>query len=313
MAAKFIVQGPRGDVAEANAYISVARFKQHHDDRGNTYGAASDPNIQLAIVKATDYVDQRWRDQFRGVKLNDAKPAFAQGLLTFGGNASNLETVVIGARTYTFKAALAGANDVLVGAAASASRDNLVAAIVGGLGSGARYHAATLPNDDVTAYANGANMAVQAQRPGLPGNNIAVSETGANLSWGASFLSGGTLVQSTEWPRLDAADDQGLPILGIPERLQQAVAEYALRALTMALLIDPPRPVDSGGAPQPVGAITAVSVKVGPVSESKEYDQSYSPSGTATISGLLLPQIPAADLPMEALLKEGLGSGKAIR
>lgn len=57
----FTVQDNTGGVAGANAYISVAEFKAYHDDRGaSLYGAATDQAIQMAIVKATDYLDTRF-------------------------------------------------------------------------------------------------------------------------------------------------------------------------------------------------------------------------------------------------------------
>lgn len=56
----FIVQDDTGEVADANAYIEVQFFKDYHTDRGNSYGAATDGQIQLAIIKATDYLDRRF-------------------------------------------------------------------------------------------------------------------------------------------------------------------------------------------------------------------------------------------------------------
>lgn len=63
------VQNDSGTVADANAYVTVAYFKAYHDARGNDYSAAtSDPLIEKAIIKATDYLDQRFR--FRGSRAN---------------------------------------------------------------------------------------------------------------------------------------------------------------------------------------------------------------------------------------------------
>lgn len=56
-----IVQDNTGSVADANAYITVAEFKAYHDDRGGDYsGAADDAAIEAAIIRATDYLDQRF-------------------------------------------------------------------------------------------------------------------------------------------------------------------------------------------------------------------------------------------------------------
>jgi hypothetical protein len=50
----------------ANAYMTVAEFMSYHDSRGNTYAASPLDPIMFAIVKATDYLDQKYR--FRGIK-----------------------------------------------------------------------------------------------------------------------------------------------------------------------------------------------------------------------------------------------------
>lgn len=64
----FTVQNDTGSQAGANAYISVAEFKAYHDNRGNDYsGAADDTAIEYAIIKATDYIDQRFN--FVGKKM----------------------------------------------------------------------------------------------------------------------------------------------------------------------------------------------------------------------------------------------------
>jgi len=63
-------------VANANAYDTLAAFKQYHDDRGGDYSAYTDPQIQTAIVRATQYVDSRFL--FPGVKLNPEDAAVYQ-------------------------------------------------------------------------------------------------------------------------------------------------------------------------------------------------------------------------------------------
>ncbi len=56
-----IVQNNDGSVPGANAYISVEEFKAYHDDRAQPYAAYSDAEIETAIIRATDYLDQRFR------------------------------------------------------------------------------------------------------------------------------------------------------------------------------------------------------------------------------------------------------------
>lgn len=55
------VQDNQGSVADANGYITLVEFKAYHDDRGNDYSASDDAAIEQAIVKATDYLDARYR------------------------------------------------------------------------------------------------------------------------------------------------------------------------------------------------------------------------------------------------------------
>lgn len=55
-----VVQDNTGSVEGANAYISVATFKAYHDDRGNSYAGSDDTAIEQAIIRATDYLDQRF-------------------------------------------------------------------------------------------------------------------------------------------------------------------------------------------------------------------------------------------------------------
>ncbi len=61
-----LVQNDAGSIDGANAYVSVAEFKAYHDGRGNSYGAAADAAIEQAIVRATDYLDTRFR--FVGIR-----------------------------------------------------------------------------------------------------------------------------------------------------------------------------------------------------------------------------------------------------
>lgn len=65
MAFTFVVETGDG-VIGANGYITVAQFKDHHDGRGRVYTPYTDPAIQAAIVRATDYVDKRFGRRFLG-------------------------------------------------------------------------------------------------------------------------------------------------------------------------------------------------------------------------------------------------------
>lgn len=56
----FTVQDDTGEVDDANAYVTVAFFKAYHTDRGGSYSAYSDTQIEQAVVRATDYLDNRF-------------------------------------------------------------------------------------------------------------------------------------------------------------------------------------------------------------------------------------------------------------
>lgn len=62
-----VVQSDDGTAAGANSYIDLPAFKSYHDDRGNVYATFTDPQITSALIRATDYIDTRFR--FRGVRL----------------------------------------------------------------------------------------------------------------------------------------------------------------------------------------------------------------------------------------------------
>lgn len=65
----FTVEDGSG-VQDANAYIAVAFFREHHADRGRITDdpAITDAQAQTAIVRATDYIDQRFGTRFRGFR-----------------------------------------------------------------------------------------------------------------------------------------------------------------------------------------------------------------------------------------------------
>lgn len=59
----FTVQNSTGSVAGANSYTTVAEFKAHCDDYGlsSVYAAVADSVIEGALVRATSFLDSRWR------------------------------------------------------------------------------------------------------------------------------------------------------------------------------------------------------------------------------------------------------------
>jgi hypothetical protein len=117
----------------------------------------------------------------------------AAGVLTLTGNAVNNETVTIGGRTYTWKTTATVTPDTVeIGASASLSIDNLIAAINGDAGAGTVYGTGTLPHTDVDAAAGaGDTMNLTAKLGGTAGNSIVTTETMTAGSFGATTLTGG--------------------------------------------------------------------------------------------------------------------------
>lgn len=118
----------------------------------------------------------------------------ATGTLTATANFGNTETVTTGSKVYTFQTVLTNVDgNVLIGATASDSLDNLIAAINLAAGAGTLYATATTANTFVSAVAGaGDTLDATARTAGTGGNSIATTETAANASWGGATLSGGS-------------------------------------------------------------------------------------------------------------------------
>ena len=120
----------------------------------------------------------------------------ATGVLTAADNPADGDTVTIISKIYTFKTALTSADapyEVLIGAAATDSLDNLIAAVNSGAGAGTTYGYNTPPNADVSAAAGaGDTIDFSSRYSGVDANNITTVADGADLSWGAATLTGAT-------------------------------------------------------------------------------------------------------------------------
>lgn len=68
--------------ADSNSYASVAQADTYHADRGNTaWASATTSNKQIALIKATDYLERHYRGRYKGKKKTDTQalswPRFA--------------------------------------------------------------------------------------------------------------------------------------------------------------------------------------------------------------------------------------------
>ncbi len=291
-------------VTGANSYVSATFVTSYLTDRSrsteNSWSSASTAVKESACIAATDYIENAFRDLFKGQKeFRDISTA--RSTLTFTAQPTAADTVTLGDVTYTFVAAIAVANDVLIGDTVADSIDNLVSAInLSSSGSGSLYHEDTVENENAsgTAFIDDTMVALSLLT-GTRGNSVVSTETSSTASWNFATLVGGSDIvkpQPLSFPRQDLFDRDGIAQIGIPDRLQFATSEYAVRARSAALAQDPD--VDVTG-----GQIVRKSEAVGPITESTEYLP-----GTAGAGNLA--KYPAAD----RLLRDFLGrSGNVVR
>lgn len=123
----------------------------------------------------------------------------ATSILTLTANLSDGDLVRIGTLSrglvvYKAQTVLTNvANNFLIGATASVTIDNLIAAIILASGAGTLFAAATEVHPDVTAVAGaGDTMDVTAKRGGTSSNAIVTTETSGTASWTSGTLASGT-------------------------------------------------------------------------------------------------------------------------
>lgn len=192
-----------------------------------------------------------------GLVFNHALPApvKATGVLTFSGVAVAAQTVTIGTRVYTWRAAPAAAYEVLIGADQDASLTNLTAAINGTGTDGVEYGAGTLSHPLVTGVANTTanTLTLTARAGGRFGNAVATTETGTNTAWGAATLTGGVDsfmldVSAAQKLYLNPQMAQGAPF--VIDRIEERAALKVVRgtnatAGTLSLTV-----IDGAGRPR---------------------------------------------------------------
>lgn len=129
------------------------------------------------------------------INSDDAGGVQAFGAITFTGVGTAGDTVTIGGVVYTLRAVPAAAGDVDIGATATETAANLVAAINAGAGSGTAYGAGTVVHPTVFASSSAGVVTVTAKDYGPAGNSIATTENGTAASFAAATLTGGTIAQ----------------------------------------------------------------------------------------------------------------------
>jgi len=287
-------------IREANAYTDVAYVTSYLTARNrqneNGWNTATTAAKEAAVIAATDYIDTRFGARFRGVPSFTFTDEKAKATITFNGLPLVGQTLTLGDDVYTFVASLSGAAfEVIRGANAEAVATNLEAAIMAGPGAGVTYGLGTPQSRHAGAARAGAVLTLTAKAAGAGGNLSVLQGPLANavIVPFAGGRDGG--IQPLAWPRSSAYDQQGNLIQGIPDRLRQVVAEYAVRAVASVLLPDPA--VDPYG-----GKLYSRAEQVGPIREEARYSR-------MTGSSDVFVPYPAADRLIRPLL---LGSGGGV-
>ncbi len=297
-----IVENGTG-VIGANSFVSTAFVTTYLTDRNrvteNTWSTAGATAQDAACIAATDHIENASRNRFKGNKQY-SDLSVARSTLDVPATPLAAEIVTVGSQVYTFVATLGSAGDVLIGANASESIDNLVDAINANPSTaGTAFHSSTVVNADAAAQTfTDDTMLAFALVSGTPGNGIVTTTNVTGASWNFATLNGGSDIvrpQPLSFPRISLQDRDGIAIIGMPERLKFATAEYAVRSRLKILAPDPTR--DALG-----GNVIRLSKKVGPISKDITYQSGTANSGT-------LPSYPAAD----RLLTEYLSAQGVIR
>ncbi len=152
--------------------------------------------ITLALASGGTWVPNKGILTLTG----NATRANAVGTLTLVAQPSDTETVTIDANVYTFQTVLTNvAGNVLIGASASDTLDNLIACVNAGAGSGTLYAAASVVHPTVVAAAGALDtMTATARTSGIAGNSIATTDGMANAGnvWGAVTLENGAVAET---------------------------------------------------------------------------------------------------------------------
>lgn len=258
-------------VRNANTYVDRSFVTTYLADRGrsseNRWSSKSTAAQDAAVVAATDYIEKRWGQRFRGSRLVSFDDVKAEGQIVFTGLPSNAEALTLGDITYTFVSSLTdgNSNEVLIGTDAATMATNLLNALEKDSDTDGATHEGVLEaNRHVSATRTSGTLDLVAVADGVGGNDTALSTAATNTSVTAfsGGLDGGS--QPLSFPRHGLVDASGIAVEGIPRPLKEATAEYAVRAVAAALAPDPN--VDAQGA-----SVTKLREKIGPIETETEY------------------------------------------
>lgn len=253
-------------IRDANSYVTAAFVTNYLTSLGreteNTWSTRTQPVQEAACIAASQYVDTRWGGVMKGsrqVKL-DGRVSLARITITGNPAAGATTTVTLSSTTYTLVATLDSFNDneIELGADAAETAENIVAAI----------------NADADYVAKAESNSPEVILLSSPFEGESFNDTPLSLGTGfdtfatVTGFQGGQDVgsQPMEFPRSGLFDPSGRRVLGIPLKLKQATAEYAVRAVSAQLYRDPS--IDDSGR-----TVNEIMEKVGPIEERTVYEE----------------------------------------
>ena len=265
-------------IRDANSYDSVAFVTSYltglNRAAENTWSTRTAAEQEAAVIAATQYIDTRWGPSFKGARDVVLDGRRARALLTVSGQPTAGDTLVVGSDTFAFATTLDDFNvdEIEIGADVDATIENVIAAI------NAKFEVFAALRDDTADQ-----ILLENAVEGSAGNDtILNADAATNIAVTQAFQHGvdeGT--QPLEFPRDGLFDPSGYSVTGIPRRLKEATAEYAVRAVAAALYQDPT--TDATGR-----VVQEKFEKVGPLEERTIYAEG------AALEQLLKPY-PVAD------------------
>lgn len=279
-------------VHNANSYVTTTFIDNYLSNRNrateNSWDTATTAQKEAAAIAATQYIDARFAQRWIGSKKSSFDGRPAEGIIEFAGLPSNDETIIIGAKTYTFKTTLStltSDNEVLIGADAAATAANLVSAL--GQDGTDVYSDNIRASSEINAAVNAdtdTQVDLVAIQDGESGNDITLDADSVTNVTATGMINGlDEGVQNLQWPRTGVYDT-GVAVVGIPRNLKWAACEYAIRAHSAQLFQDPS--VDASGR-------AVKKEKIGPIET--EYTDGSS-------LDLLIRPYPAADYMLKPYL-----------
>ena len=267
-----IVENGTG-ILKANSYVGLAYAQTYLTDRGRNvapWSTATRADKEVALIKATDYIDKRFNLRFLGELMFTELGVPAKNMLIVAALPEEDDTITFNENTYTFKTSSGGPTEITIGGSIDSCAFNIMSA--------------ASSQTDMVFSVLGSVVYMEAAEVG--DLSYPTSSTSDNIAFESETLFGGS----------DSSGQQPLcfprtAFNGIPEVLKMATVEYAFRALTDDLMPDPT--LDDTGQ-----QIRRKFEKVGPIEEETVYQSS---------GGFLFRAYPEADALLRTLLNENGG------